>query len=199
MQKLVKNITGYDIQNVTVNKSKLEDDDEVEVKLNLKDQYIRKKKNGQDYSITRTSVTKFNKNGIASGSLLGIAESKLGAPYYWAKQGPDEFDCSGFVYWCYKQAGATGGYKNTFALIAKFAGTKYEVTDKNDLQPGDMILCNGGNHVVLYYGNGKVIGCSGGGRDTLGNNPNAYVKIQDYEKSYKHSTTNIFRVPVEAY
>ena len=199
LQKLVKDITGYDIQNVTVNKSKLEDDDEVEVKLNLKDQYIRKNKNGQDYSITRTSVTKFNKNGIASGSLLGIAESKLGAPYYWAKQGPDEFDCSGFVYWCYKQAGATGGYKNTFALIAKFAGTKYEVTDKNDLQPGDMILCNAGNHVVLYYGNGKVIVCSGGGRNTLGNNPNAYVKIQDYEKSYKHSTTNIFRFPVEAY
>ena len=77
LQKLVKDITGYDIQNVTVNKSKLEDDDEVEVKLNLKDQYIRKKKNGQDYSITRTSVTKFNKNGIASGSLLGIEESKL--------------------------------------------------------------------------------------------------------------------------
>ena len=38
LQKLVKDITGYDIQNVTVNKSKLEDDDEVEVKLNLKEQ-----------------------------------------------------------------------------------------------------------------------------------------------------------------
>ena len=162
LQQLVKDVTGCDIQNVTINKEKLEKDNEVEVNLNLKDQYISKKENGQDYSIARTSTTKFNKNGIASGSLLGIAESKLGARYYWSKQGPDEFDCSGFVYWCYKQAGATGGYKNTFALIAKFAGTKYEVTDKNDLQPGDMILCNDGNHVVLYYGNGKVIGCSGG-------------------------------------
>ena len=74
----------------------------------MKDQYISKKENGQDYSIARTSTTKFNKNGIASGSLLGIAESKLGARYYWAKQGPDEFDCSGFVYWCYKQVRQAG-------------------------------------------------------------------------------------------
>ena len=71
LQKLVKDITGYDIQNVTVNKSKLEDDDEVEVKLNLKDQYIRKKKNGQDYSITRTSVTKFNM-GLPVGHYLEL-------------------------------------------------------------------------------------------------------------------------------
>ena len=62
-----------------------------------------------------------------------------------------------------------------------------------------MILCNSGNHVVLYYGNGKVIGCSGGGSNTVGNDPNACVKIQDYETSYKPKTTNIFRVPVEAY
>ena len=120
LQQLVKDVTGCDIQNVTINKEKLEKDNEVEVNLNLKDQYISKKENGQDYSIARTSTTKFNKNGIASGSLLGIAESKLGAPYYWAKRGPDEFDCSGFVYWCYQQAGATGEYKNTLLLLLNF-------------------------------------------------------------------------------
>ena len=78
------------------------------------------------------------------------------------KQGPDEFDCSGFVYWCYRQAGATGPYMTTFGLVAKFAGTKYEVNDKNDLQPGDVIICNGIQHVVFYFGNGQTIGCSGG-------------------------------------
>jgi len=30
---------------------------------------------------------------------IGIAESKLGAPYVWATAGPDTFDCSGFTWW----------------------------------------------------------------------------------------------------
>ena len=60
LQQLVKDVTGCDIQNVTINKEKLEKDNEVEVNLNLKDQYISKKENGQDYSIARTSTTKFN-------------------------------------------------------------------------------------------------------------------------------------------
>lgn len=44
LQQLVKDVTGCDIQNVTINKEKLEKDNEVEVNLNLKDQYISKKK-----------------------------------------------------------------------------------------------------------------------------------------------------------
>ena len=67
----------------------------------------------------------------------------------------------------------------TFGLVAKFAGTKYEVNDKNDLQPGDIIICNGIQHVVFYFGNGQTIGCSGGGSGTHGDNPNACVKFQN--------------------
>ena len=66
----------------------------------------------------------------------------------------------------------------TFGLVAKFAGTKYEVNDKNDLQPGDIIICNGIQHVVFYFGNGQTIGCSGGGSGTHGDNPNACVKFK---------------------
>ena len=87
----------------------------------------------------------------------------------------------------------------TFGLVAKFAGTKYEVNDKNDLQPGDIIICNGIQHVVFYFGNGQTIGCSGVGSGTHGDNPNACVKFQNYEQTYKHNTTHIFRIPVEAY
>lgn len=199
LQKLVKKITGKDIQNVNVDKTKLKDDDEVEVKLNLKDQYISKKDDGQNYYLSRTSITKFSKNGISSGSLLGIAQSKLGSRYYWGMKGPDQFDCSGFVYWCYQQAGATGPYMTTYGLVSKFGGTKYEIYDKSDLQPGDIIICNGMAHVVLYFGNGQTIGCSGGGASTHGDNPNACVKFQNYEHTYKNNTTHIFRVPVEAY
>ena len=200
LQSIVKKNTGIDTKNVTVNKNKLKDDDEVQIDLSVTDQYIKDSYKGQKgYTLNRTSTTKFNKNGISSGSIIGIAQSKLGSRYYWGKQGPDEFDCSGFVYWCYRQAGATGPYMTTFGLVAKFAGTKYEVNDKNDLQPGDVIICNGIQHVVFYFGNGQTIGCSGGGSGTHGDNPNACVKFQNYEQTYKHNTTHIFRLPVEAY
>ena len=51
----------------------------------------------------------------------------------------------------------------------------------------------------MYFGNGQTIGCSGGGSGTHGDNPNACVKFQNYEQTYKHNTTHIFRIPVEAY
>ena len=102
LQSIVKKNTGIDTQNVTVNKNKLKDDDEVQIDLSVTDQYIKDSYKGQKgYTLNRTSTTKFNKNGISSGSIIGIAQSKLGSRYYWGKQGPDEFDCSGFVYWCY--------------------------------------------------------------------------------------------------
>ncbi len=37
------------------------------------------------------------------------------------------------------------------------------------------------------------------GSGTHGDNPNACVKFQNYEQTYKHNTTHIFRIPVEAY
>ncbi|MDD3959739.1 MAG: NlpC/P60 family protein [Oscillospiraceae bacterium] len=35
------------------------------------------------------------------------ASSKIGCYYSWGAKGPNEFDCSGLAYWCYKAAGVT--------------------------------------------------------------------------------------------
>jgi hypothetical protein len=35
---------------------------------------------------------------------IGTAEAQVGKPYVWATAGPSSFDCSGLVYYCYKQA-----------------------------------------------------------------------------------------------
>ena len=39
------------------------------------------------------------------GSAMSIAMGKLGAPYRWGAAGPGAFDCSGLVYWSYRQTG----------------------------------------------------------------------------------------------
>ncbi|MDR1082971.1 MAG: C40 family peptidase [Coriobacteriales bacterium] len=44
-------------------------------------------------------------NGESYGSVIEAAYSRLGCPYVWGATGPNSFDCSGFVWWCYRQAG----------------------------------------------------------------------------------------------
>lgn len=198
IKELIKVNTGIDAKNITIDKDALENDNTVKVSLDTETSYLSKLKgtSANNYVINRTASTKFN--GFTGGPLLSIAQSKLGSLYWWGHQGPDYFDCSGFVYWCYQQAGATGGYKSTSGLLSTFRGTQYEVSVA-DIQPGDIIICNGGNHVVFYFGNGMTIGCSGGTESTHGNNPNACVKFQNFDAAYRNNTVAVFRIPVEAY
>lgn len=83
---------------------------------------------------------------------------------------PASTDCSGFVTWCYKSAGAPdpnaqgyNGYGYTGTLWTN--GTR---TSKEFLKPGDLIFYGrpmafgGGAHVTLYVGGGK---CASHGQD----------------------------------
>lgn len=198
IRNLIRTETGVDAGNLEIDREMLEEDSTVKVSLSTTTPYLTNFHGGNDlnYTIFKTSATKFN--GFSGGPLLSIGENKLGCLYYWGAAGPDMFDCSGFISWCYAQAGGSGTRHTTFSLVEKFAGTEYEVPI-SDIQPGDVIICNGMDHVVFYYGNGLTLGCSGGGSGTLGNNPNACVKFQNYAATYQSNTTHVFRIPVEAY
>ncbi|MDH6289454.1 C40 family peptidase [Rhodococcus opacus] len=82
---------------------------------------------------------------------LAAAESKIGSPYVWGATGPNAFDCSGLVQWAYKQAGISVP-RTTYDQVN--GGSP---VDKGSLQPGDLVLFNGANHVGLYAGNGTVV------------------------------------------
>lgn len=82
-------------------------------------------------------------------SVLSAAYSRLGTPYKWGAEGPNAFDCSGFVKWCYARVGvnlphSSGAQKN--------AGTQISVSQA---QPGDILWKSG--HVGIYIGNGQYI------------------------------------------
>lgn len=84
-----------------------------------------------------------------ANTILSAAYSKLGTPYKWGAEGPNAFDCSGFVKWCYAKAGislphSSSGQKN--------AGTQISVSAA---QPGDILWKSG--HVGIYIGGGKYI------------------------------------------
>jgi cell wall-associated NlpC family hydrolase len=86
--------------------------------------------------------------------VLAIAHDQIGTPYVWAQSDPKKgFDCSGLIEYAYEQAGIpTPGRLTTWSMA------KLGKSVKNDKYlPGDWILTNGGKHVVMYVGKGKVI------------------------------------------
>lgn len=90
-----------------------------------------------------------------SGGAVQAALSKLGAPYGWGSVGPDQFDCSGLIYWAFQQQGKTLPRTSQAQMEG---GTPVE---RDELQPGDVIgYYPGATHVGLYIGDGKIVHAS---------------------------------------
>lgn len=92
------------------------------------------------------NVPTTNKYGA---TVVAAAYSKLGCPYKWGESGPDTFDCSGLVMWCYAQAGV---YLDHYSGSQKESGAVIPVSQA---QPGDILWKSG--HVGIYIGNGQYI------------------------------------------
>jgi len=107
--------------------------------------------------------------------LISLAKSKLGASYEPAKSGPDHFDCSGFVYYLFKENGMK--IPRT-SLSQSKSGDKLK---REELKRGDMVFFDTYdrkhvNHSGVYLGDGKFIHSSSG---------KAYgVTISDLDKGF---------------
>ena len=105
----------------------------------------------------------FGDYGSLSGGnqeIVEIAKTKLGCKYVYGKEGPDEFDCSGFVKWVFQQKGisvprSTDGYKS-------YVGTATEIS-WSEVQTGDILIIFGDErsttdgHAGIYLGNDQYI------------------------------------------
>ena len=103
-----------------------------------------------------------NKRGVEK--LIAIAESKIGCPYSGGAKGPNRFDCSGFVYYCMKQAGFSGGYmtSRTWRTCSRYP----RINSMSQIQRGDILVFKGNSmatgHVGIYLGGGRMIDASSG-------------------------------------
>ncbi|UEL49849.1 C40 family peptidase [Terrisporobacter hibernicus] len=88
--------------------------------------------------------------------VINMVKSKLGCKYVWGAQGPNRFDCSGLMWYCFKNA-AGKNLPRTSKEQSK-VGTKIS---RSNLQAGDMVFFNthgsGVSHVGLYIGDGYMI------------------------------------------
>ncbi len=93
----------------------------------------------------------FNPAPSASDIALDAAKTKVGAMYSWGAAGPSNFDCSGLVQWAYRQAGIELP-RTSFEQSHVGAPVAF-----HNLQPGDIVVTNGGGHVGIYAGDGKLL------------------------------------------
>jgi len=120
-------------------------------------------------------------NGVSTGessssgqAIVDTAMKYLGVPYVWAGTSPSGFDCSGLVYYVYKE----NGYNiNRTAASIYQNGTS---VDKSELQVGDAICFTSSSygtigHVGIYIGGGQFIHASSG---------SGSVVISDLSSSY---------------
>ena len=102
-------------------------------------------------TVTNTKVEK----------LITLAKTKEGDSYEPAKAGPDHFDCSGFVYYLFKENGIA---LPRASLQQSKAGEKLT---RKALKRGDILFFDTHarehvNHSAVYLGNGKFIHSSSG-------------------------------------
>lgn len=79
-----------------------------------------------------------------------VARAQIGKPYVWAATGPNSFDCSGLVVYCFKRA-----YGMTLPHYSGALSVMGQAITREQLQPNDLIFHPG--HVQIYSGNGMVI------------------------------------------
>lgn len=115
-----------------------------------------------------------------------VAKAQIGDPYVSGAEGPNKFDCSGLVFYAYKNAGKN--WKNPDDRLTADGQRKKQTVDISSSQrrKGDLIFFRKKgssyySHVGIYSGNGNMINAVTGSRWKVVNGP---VKDGYWNKYY---------------
>ncbi|TFC11621.1 C40 family peptidase [Cryobacterium sp. MDB2-33-2] len=117
--------------------------------------------------------------GVATGSVTGTdivtaAQKYLGVPYVFGGKSSSGMDCSGLVQKVYADMGIS-----VPRLVSGQMKIGTEVASLADAKPGDLIVTGGGEHILIYAGNHKVIHAPYEGRTVC--EVEAYMKDSDID------------------
>ncbi len=147
------------------------------------DKWYRVSYNGSEGYIFKTYLTtgSYSAGSSAEGErIVAKAKEYLGVPYVYGGTSPSGFDCSGFVYYVFRQC----GYSVTRTATTQ-NGDGYAVSRAN-LQPGDIIIFYNSaksaiGHSGIYIGDGQFIhASSGGGRVMISSLSQTYYDTRFY-------------------
>lgn len=99
-------------------------------------------------------------SGSRQGEMIASrAREYLGVPYVWGGVSSSGFDCSGFVWAMFNQAGISLPRMADEQFYAGYAAVQYQ-----DLQPGDIVFFStyepGPSHAGIYIGGGAFVHAS---------------------------------------
>lgn|GEM_PF-1518374 len=129
----------------------------------------QKKKEAEAKAARENRINKF----------IRAAQSKIGCEYVLGSRGPNTFDCSGFVWYCLKQAGVSTTRLNAAGFSRK-SGWK-EIKSISKLQKGDILFFKSDDskavsHTGIYIGSGMMIDASSGNGKVVKRALSAYWK-----------------------
>lgn len=87
--------------------------------------------------------------------VITLAKAQMGKPYRWGATGPNSFDCSGLMYYCYKNAANI-----TLPRVSRDQAKAGVKVTKDELKAGDLVFFGSGSsitHVGMYIGNDQYI------------------------------------------
>jgi cell wall-associated NlpC family hydrolase len=98
----------------------------------------------------------------SGNTIVDLASQALGTPYVFGSESLKGMDCSGLVYWAYKQVGVSVP-RSSFSF-----GTAGEGVSLSDAQPGDVLCIDARpsdgrssiTHLAIYIGNNQTIHAS---------------------------------------
>ncbi len=95
---------------------------------------------------------------LINNDIISIAKNQLGVPYQFGGSSPSGFDCSGFLYYVFKENGI---------ILPRTSADQYDTGEKikkSDLQIGDLVFFEtykpGPSHSGIYVGEQKFIHAS---------------------------------------
>ncbi|TFD72232.1 C40 family peptidase [Cryobacterium sp. Hb1] len=90
--------------------------------------------------------------GATGTDVVASAEKYLGVPYVFGGEDSSGMDCSGLVQTVYADIGI-----ELPRLVSGQMKMGTEVASLAEAQPGDLIVTGGGDHILIYAGDNKVI------------------------------------------
>ena len=101
-------------------------------------------------AVRRADTTPPAPSGLAAVA-LAYALTQVGTPYRTAGESPGGYDCSGLLWWAFRQAGLG---------IPRSSGDIYDFgvrVSRRHAAPGDIVSFHGEGHVGLYLGGGLYV------------------------------------------